>query len=105
MSLAIGIAEFLYFIDFHCAVLVSPCCHRGDLCVALAFVLNAPVTAASVLLSRPPVVKSHSDVKHLDGSLSPSGYSFTRIHTTISTLVNKVEAPEVLMRTKQEYQQ
>lgn len=73
-------AVFLCCIDFHCTLLVSPCCHSGVWCVALAVVLAAPVTAAALLLSRPPVGNAVFDVKHLDGSHSASGLSFTASH-------------------------
>ncbi len=73
-------AVFLCCIDFHCTLLVSLCCYSGVWCVALAIVLTAPVTAAALLLSRPPVGNSVFDVKHLDGSHSASGLSFTTSH-------------------------
>lgn len=58
--------------------------HCLSLCVAilrsdvlLSVVLAAPVTAAALLLSWPPAGTSAFDVKHLDGSHSASGPSFT----------------------------
>lgn len=71
----VAAAWFLCCIDFHCTQLVSLCCCSGVWCVALAIVLTAPVTAAALLLSRPPVGKPIFDVKHLDGSHSASGFT------------------------------
>lgn len=73
-------AVFLCCIDFHCTLPASPCCYSGVWCVAPAIVLTAPVTAAALLLSRPPVGNTVFDVKHLDGSHSASGLSFTTSH-------------------------
>ncbi len=73
-------AVFLCRIDFHCTLPVSPCCHSGVWCVALVTVLNAPVTAAALLLSRPAAGNSVFDVKQLDGSHSASGLDFTAAH-------------------------
>lgn len=60
--------------------LVSSCCSSGEWCVAPAIVPTAPVTAAALLLSWPRVANSVFDVKHLDGSNSASGLSFTASH-------------------------
>lgn len=68
----------LYWFSQHTAL--SPVMSIRVLYISLAIVLRVPVTAAALLLSQLPVGNWVIDVKHLDGSHSASGHSYTTLH-------------------------
>ena len=68
----------LHVSDASCFAAVFLCCI--DLNYTLLVSLSFFSSAAALLLSRPPVCNSVFDVKHLDGSPSAWGLSFTVSH-------------------------